>query len=60
MVAHTFNLSTWESQAFNPSSREMETGKVYSWEGEEYKAGGREELKPLSQAIQSGIQSEDS
>ena len=27
MVAHTFNSSTWESYAFNPNSREVETGR---------------------------------
>ena len=39
VVAHTFNLSTWESQAFKPSTREAETGVIgMAGQREEYKA----------------------
>lgn len=27
MVAHTFNSTTWESRALNPSPREVEIGR---------------------------------
>ena len=45
MAAHTFNPNTWESQAFNSSTEEVETGRDM--------AGQREEI-----GVQ-GIQSDD-
>ena len=30
LVAHTFNPSIWESQAFNPNTREIEKGRDMS------------------------------
>ena len=40
VVAHTFNPSIWESPAFNPSTKEVETGRDMAGQREEYKAGG--------------------
>ena len=40
MVAHTLDPSTRESQAFNASSREIETGRDMARQREEYKARG--------------------
>ena len=39
-MAHTFNPNTWKSQAFDPSIREMETGRDMAGWREEYKVGG--------------------
>ena len=38
-MAHTFNLSTLDSHAFNASTRKVEMGKGMAEWGEEYKAG---------------------
>ena len=33
VVGHIFNLSTWESHTFNPSTQEVETGRDKVREG---------------------------
>ena len=44
-MARTFNLSTWESPAFNPNTREVETERDMAGQREEFKADGKQELK---------------
>ena len=39
MLAHTFNPSTLESHAINPSTKEVETERCMAGKREEYKAG---------------------
>ena len=38
-MVHTFNPSTWESHALNPSTRKVETGRDMAGRREEYKTG---------------------
>lgn len=51
---HTFNLRTRESHTFYSSTRKMKTGRDMTGHREEHKAGGKQELKPLSLRIRGG------
>ena len=37
MVVYTFNPSTWESHAFNPSARKVKAGRDVAGQREEYR-----------------------
>lgn len=47
-MAHTFNPTTWESHAFNPSTGKVETGRDSAEQREEYKVGRGQTLSTFS------------
>ena len=59
--SHIFTPSTWESQAFNSSTREVETGRDRTEQSEGNKAGGdRSSRHSRLRFCRDSIQSEDS